>query len=141
MPKTIDLCKEADIERTCTELLQLDGWRSLRMEATHQTHARRRGESKGVGEPGMADHLYIRYGLALQTEHRKIPAEVMWIEWKRPGGKITEQQELWHSQERGRGAVTLIAGRDFGQEAKTGQEMITAFIVLYRASGLNRGRV
>jgi hypothetical protein len=95
---------EADIEKACTEILELDGWRALK---TNPCSDRSRG--KGFGEIGMADYLYIRY-------HNWGPqgnAEVMWIEWKRPGGKATLEQRLWTVAERKRGALALIAGHDF----------------------------
>ena len=120
--------KESDIARTCSDLLQADGWRML---ITDPVSDKSRG--KGFGELGMADRLYIRYEawrpsvLSLQ--------EVMWIEWKRTvrgkPTKATAHQQAWHQAERARGALTLIAGEDF-------PATIEGFWEWYRSSGLQR---
>jgi len=80
---------EADIQRTCSELLEWDGWRALRtdpvsdratvdairraiMGVPELNHVRelilkvikRCVRGKGFGELGMPDHLYIRYPTA-----------------------------------------------------------------------------
>ncbi len=94
---------EADIERTCTEILEWDGWRALK---TDPCSDRERG--KGFGEVGMADHLYVRY-----VKTSMCLAEVLWVEWKSLHGKPSAKQVLWHRKERARGALTLIAGVDF----------------------------
>lgn len=127
---------ERDIQRTCSDLLALDGWRMLRTDPCSD-----RARGKGFGEIGMADCLYIRHHvpitwlvpLARDTMYRTI-AQVMWIEWKTRGGKMSMPQKIWHSVERDRGALTLIAGQDF-------ETSIEGFISWYRASGLNRGKV
>lgn len=141
---------EADIARTCSGILMIDGWRML---ITDPVSDNSRG--KGFGEPGMADRLYIRYasietvrmareqpalpafGSPLTPEaHRSIWAdEVMWIEWKRTrrgvATKPTAHQLAWHRAERSRGAFTLIAGIDF-------PATIEGFRAWYAASGLAR---
>ncbi len=122
---------EADIQRTCTEFLELDGWRHLR---TDPVSDRRRG--KGFGEIGMADDLFIRYwkGCIDQTV-LKPPYEswgqILWIEWKKLRALPMRHQTAWHERERVRGALTLIAGRDF-------PATIEGFIEWYRASGFAR---
>jgi hypothetical protein len=131
-PRKTDL-SEADIQRTCTDLLALDDWRPLE---TNPCSDRARG--KGFGEIGMADYLYLRYSATARACGEAAFAEVLWIEWKRPGKHATPQQQQWHLAERARGALTLVAGYDFGREAKTGNEMIDAFLVWYRGSGFNR---
>jgi len=129
--------KESDIARTCSDLLQADGWRML---ITDPVSDKSRG--KGFGELGMADRLYIRY---LHGAHLRCPggiavlkapaAEVMWIEWKRTvrgkPTKATAHQQTWHQAERSRGALTLIAGIDF-------PATIEGFREWYRSSGLQR---
>ena len=100
------LPSEADIQRACTDFLELDGWRSLR---TDPVSDRRRG--KGFGEIGMADYLYIRYPRG--ERDFKVFAQVLWIEWKQLRGLPMRHQTAWHERERARGAMTLIAGRDF----------------------------
>lgn len=128
---------EADIERQCTDFLALDGWRSLKTDPVS-----RKEWGKGFGEPGMPDRLYIRYddqedmkpgtpqGVLNSPALRAI-ADVMWIEWKRPGKKAEAHQRLWHAAERARGALVLVAGADFRADFDT-------FVAWYRASGLLR---
>lgn len=128
---------EAHIQQTCTEWLELDGWRSLRTDPV-----RNREWGKGFGELGMADHLYIRYdqhprGKQIKSIWCKEDAEVMWIEWKRiragrkKATKTTLQQDNWHAAERARGALTMIAGVDF-------PATIEGFQDWYLKSGLMR---
>ena len=129
---------EADIARTCSDLLQADGWRML---ITDPVSNRERG--KGFGELGMADRLYIRYGFSGEgmwnteiPEHQhRVRASVLWIEWKRirrgAATKATDHQRDWHAAERARGALTIIAGEDF-------PATIEGFAAWYKASGLQR---
>ncbi len=122
------------IEAECTRLLEQDGWRALRTDPVSD-----RGRGKGFGELGMADHLYIRYehdDPAWDSPHPKYYAwsEVLWIEFKKAGEKAKDHQGKWHTIERARGALTLIAGEDFPAS-------VAGFVEWYRASGLNRGRV
>lgn len=126
---------EADIARTCSDLLQADGWRML---ITDPVSNRERG--KGFGESGMADRLYIRYHQTASERTQNqvgscILASLMWIEWKRirrgVATKATDHQRDWHAAERARGALTLIAGEDF-------PATIEGFAAWYKASGLQR---
>lgn len=127
---------ERDLEETCSQLLEWDGWRRLKTDPVS-----RKEWAKGFGEPGMADDLYIRYlagdmilSVPEMNAFLKAPAaEVLWIEWKRPGGKIRQQQKDWHTHERKLGALTLIAGIDF-------DATFDAFKAWYQASGLQRKR-
>lgn len=135
---------EADIQRTCTELLELDGWRALRTDPVSD-----RARGKGFGELGMADHLYIRYVTPpLKPRPENILAqsqtETIWIEWKRlkrenRGGGCayttkSKNQQNWHVRERARGALTLIAGENFPAS-------IEGFVDWYNKSGLARRRL
>jgi hypothetical protein len=116
MPDKKIKLSESDIERACTDILKLDGWRALK---TNPTSDRARG--KGFGEIGMADYLYIRYGGvvwsgAFTADGWQLPflgRDVMWIEWKCPRGKLSIRQTAWHLAERACGGLTLIAGIDF----------------------------
>ena len=127
---------EKHIEAACTQLLAHDGWRSLK---TDPVSDRKRG--KGFGELGMADRLYIRYGPSPRDIQRGFTVanwlpedvELMWIEWKRPGGIVADHQLEWHRLERKRGAMTLIAGEDF-------PATIEGFWDWYRHSGFSRIR-
>jgi hypothetical protein len=104
----------------CEKLLQEHGWRTLRCEPTSD-----RGRGKGFGEVGMADTLCLRYG------RKGASCEVMWIEWKRPGGRVGQHQLAWHIRERARGAMTAIAGVDFPAS-------VQGFIGWYHSSGLTK---
>lgn len=122
---------EAHIAQTCTQFLELDGWRAIKMEPVSH-----REWGKGTGEPGQADYLYIRYVQAAWDGNKwpastRVICEVLWREWKRAGGKAAEHQTEWHARERARGALTLIAGVDF-------EASIEGFVEFYRKSGLQR---
>jgi hypothetical protein len=129
---------EADIERTCVEFLQCDGWRALKME---QNRSEKKG--KTVGERGMADHLFIRYGKQGAGESfcasvYGVNAQVLFVEFKRLTAsgkptKLSEAQLDWHRMERARGALTIIAGIDF-------EASIEGFICWYQESGLQHRR-
>ena len=119
---------EWKIEAECTRLLEQDGWRPLRTDPVSD-----KGRGKGFGEIGMADHLYFRYAGGHST-YAKSEALVLWVEFKSGQGKPKKHQIEWHTKERARGALTLIAGQDFPAS-------VEGFVAWYRASGLNRGRV
>jgi hypothetical protein len=80
------LLKESHVEQTVTQFLELDGWRSFKMEANSErgfvqrvmaqaaksplfqgclgplkTLLQRCMRAQGVGEPGMPDRLFLRY--------------------------------------------------------------------------------
>ena len=123
--------KEIDIQRQCSDFLALDGWRLLR---TDPVSDRRRG--KGFGEIGMADCLYIRYLPPEPPAPGKIPgkmglAHVLWVEYKRPGGKLSPHQIRWAQEETARGALVWLATWTF-------EPTFEGFVAHYRASGLLR---
>ncbi len=139
----LDRMLESEIEAECTKLLEEDGWRALRTDPVSD-----RSRGKGFGEPGMADHLYIRYAYSkpipqmilnvmdpakFNARARATASEVMWIEFKRPGEKAKKHQQEWHAKERSRGACTLIAGQDF-------PATLEGFRAWYQNSGLKRSR-
>lgn len=85
---------EKQLQNTCSEYLELDGWRRIKMDPVSDA-----SRGKGFGELGMSDDIYIRY--ANDNPYLRTPAglrgdqpdfkprqwaEVMWIEWKRPKG-------------------------------------------------------
>lgn len=127
---------EADLERQCSDLLALDGWRTLKTDPVS-----RREWGKGFGELGMADRLYIRYGIRYAIEGRGYAVgaglfvsredEVMWIEWKRPDGRNKQHQKKWQRDERIRGALVLVAREDF-------PATFEGFCAWYAGSGLMR---
>lgn len=129
---------EAHIQATCTDWLALDGWRCVRTDMPHL-------RGLGVSEPGMADNLYLRYddgkvhpkfGKSIHAVHLPEAAysSVLWIEWKKRGGKTKTKQWDWHAKERSMGALTLIAGVDFPAS-------IEGFCSWYAGSGLQLKRI
>ena len=115
---------EANIKRTCTEYLALDGWRFIDTDPPGL-------RGLGVREKGIADRLYIRYEAERPGDAL---AEVLWIEWKKRGGKAMAHQTEWIAAERARGALVLLAGVDFPAS-------IEGFQCWYRASGLTRREI
>jgi hypothetical protein len=114
---------EAVIEGECCQLLREDNWRILKTNPVSS-----RARAKGFGELGMPDVLALRY------RKESVLCEVLWIEWKAPGGRVRKHQTEWHIRERARGAVTVIAGMDFPAS-------IEGFRAWYLASGLVRSRI
>ena len=118
---------ESQLQKQGDDLLALDRWRYIETDPKHL-------RGLGVSEPGIPDRLYLRYGI-----HGFYPipvdvfseAAVLWVEWKRKGGKAGATQLEWHANERARGAVVWLAGVDF-------PATIEGFLVHYRASGLMR---
>lgn len=104
---------EAHIQQTITELLQMDGWRAIRTDPVSD-----RSRGKGFGEIAMPDYLYVRYAYVVCNErsefqgwHRE-DAQVLWIEFKRPGKQPTPAQLAWHAAEEARGALVLVVGTE-----------------------------
>lgn len=129
---------EALIQEEITRILSEDGWRALRTDPVSD-----RGRAKGFGEVGMADYLYLRYWNSAdprgpvpgyKTRCYDPQGESLWIEFKRGrGGVLSKSQRSWHTKERSRGALTLIAGEDFPSS-------VEGFREFYRKSGLQRNR-
>ncbi len=128
-PPKANLLPEWMIEAECTRILEQDGWRALRTDPVSD-----KGRGKGFGEAGMADHLYFRFegvaGVSPSWNGRGL-AQVMWIEFKSAKGKPAKHQIEWHTKERARGALTMIAGVDFPAS-------VAGFVAWYAASGLRR---
>ena len=150
---------ERGIQETCAQVLELDGWRRLRTDpvSDRSTVATIRARfmatpalapvlklllqilascvrGKGFGELGMADDLFLRYP-APSGDPAGIKrgwSETLWIEWKRPGGRVDPHQTAWHEAERRRGALVIVAGVDFKPAT------VDAFLAWYFASGLAR---
>jgi hypothetical protein len=112
---------EAQIERQCSDFLALDGWRLVKTDPCSDP---RRG--KGFGEKGMPDCLYLRY-----CAQSPMGSHVLWIEWKGPRGRVAPHQALWHFTERARGALVVVATKDF-------PPTFEGFTAWYRKSGLLR---
>jgi hypothetical protein len=121
---------EAHIQCQITDFLALDGWRRLKTDPCSD-----RARGKGFGEKGMCDVLYIRYeerdGNGGLTPLANSHAQVLWIEHKKVGGKVSAHQEAWHRAERARGALVVVATKDF-------EPSLDGFLLWYRRSGLLR---
>lgn len=135
LPDKLLAPSERDIERACSDLLKYDGWRAI---VTDPPQLR----GLGVSEKGIPDRLYIRYMYSTPAPNLVAAAspsdkaraqcvEVLWVEWKRPGGKASDHQKAWHVAERARGALVWCAGKDF-------PATVDGFLEHYRKSGLNR---
>lgn len=135
--KKRNLVTEAHIEEACTRILELDGWRSFKMEQNFSEK-----KLKSVGEPGMPDRLYMRptmkYPPSLPHSSMALYTEVFWVEWKRLRGKsptkASQHQKDWHALARKQGALTYIAGEDF-------PATIEGFREFYKSSGLMRRQI
>lgn len=122
---------ESAIQSACDDLLSLDGWRILKTDLPHL-------RGLGVQERGMPDRCYIRYRFAgnnVPTNYTSIViSEVLWIEWKKRGGKTAQNQKDWIEPERARGALVIVAGEDFPAS-------VDGFLDWYNGSGLARRKL
>jgi hypothetical protein len=121
------LTKEKHIQETVVEFLKLDGWRAFRTELTVQ---RERG--RVVGERGQPDYLFLRYSYVPgnQPVFLRSGCQHLWIEFKRPGEKPRQDQNVWHAGEVARGALVMVV------------DDIDNFISWYRhSSGLMRRKI
>lgn len=115
---------EAQLQQQGDSFLALDGWRYIETDPKHL-------RGLGVSEPGIPDRLYLRYVEGF-PQYRE--AQILWIEWKRKGGKAGEKQLDWHARERARGALVWLADVDFPAS-------IEGFAKFYAESGLMRKNV
>ncbi len=88
---------ERQITQQIRDYMQYRGWRPVRMQRTAIPGA------FSTGEPGMPDYLFVRY----------LPKPLgaciaLWIELKRPSGKLREGQPEWHARERARGGTVWV---------------------------------
>ena len=87
---------EAIVSKQIKDYMVARGWRPIRMQ---------RGLYSGPattfssGEPGMPDYLFLR---AIEGDKIGVMAG-LWVEMKRPGGKLKKHQPEWHARERLRG--------------------------------------
>lgn len=132
MPRRALKISEAHIEEACTQMLQLDGWWTLKLEQNYSEKKR-----KVVGEAGMADRIYARFENVTQANYKakqffaQAKAEVMFIEWKSLTGKPGDEQVRWRLKMQKLGALALLAGYDFDRT-------IEDFRRWYKTSGLMR---
>lgn len=120
--------KEDSIEKAIVQAMVLDGWRPFKMEENFSER-----KKKKTGEPGMCDHLFIRYIPRDGPCNLNCPAcdapfvfrphdfgktEVLWWEFK-ASKKVRKRKEFlskdqvaWVAAERARGALIWVAGLD-----------------------------
>ena len=125
--RKIPVPTERQIQETCSEWLQLDGWRRIRTDMKQL-------RGMGVQEPGMCDDLFIRYGAYFAGQRDGAVSsvcQVIWIEWKAKRGVHGDKQRAWQALERARGALVWVAKVDFPASIEGFQEW-------YRKSGLRR---
>jgi hypothetical protein len=94
MPKN-DPTPEQIVTSQVKDWLAWRKWRAIRMQRTAIPGA------FSTGEPGIPDFLFLKYldnGVAL----------ALWIEFKRPGGKLRDGQPEWHERERKVGAIVWV---------------------------------
>ena len=98
---------ERHIEEAVCALLEIDGWRSWKMEENFSER-----KMKRTGERGMPDRLFLRYHHAnngcAKYEWVRACGEILWIEFKAPGKLPRPEQAAWHDAERARGALVLV---------------------------------
>jgi len=125
---------ERDVQTAVVEFLQLDGWLALRTDPVSDratVNAIRRAiavvplppgvrakiygvidkcvRGKGFGAAGMPDYQFRRYtAQVIHTQIGEPNSELIWIEFKRPGGVPTAEQTLWHQAEAARGGLVLV---------------------------------
>src|SRR4051812_5690333 len=97
---------EISIALDCIQLMELDGWRAVDTDPKWL-------RGLAVAEPGIADTLFIRYDILARQMNvanpRRVHVELLWVEWKKIGGKHSKLQHDWHGKERYDGALTWKA--------------------------------
>ena len=103
--------KEEQIQKQIIDLLEAYGWLVMRTNKFCGASI----SSQGAIEPGMPDlqARKIRSGDGDWEDGDGNPghslAELIWIEVKRPGGKVSTIQATWHQLARKRGETVLVA--------------------------------
>jgi len=98
---------ERDVARQVRDFMEAHGWRCIRMQVA--SVARPTGGGFRVGEVGMPDFLFIRYNeQGFDAASRITCCEHLWVEVKRPGGRVSEHQREWVGREMDRGGVVVV---------------------------------
>ena len=108
-PKRSEM-KEAQVERAIIDLLTFHGWLVMRTNKFCGAAI----SSQGAIEPGMPDlqarsPAEWRDGPIKRAANGAYLWEIIWVECKRPGGKVSTVQATWHQLARKRGETVLIA--------------------------------
>lgn len=122
-----DIVTEKHIENTITEWLSYDGWHAL---VTDPKQLR----GLGVSESGIPDKQYRRARIAKGPGVPPSLCEIVWIEFKKRGGKAGQHQMAWIARESQRGFLVLLVG--VGCEAS-----IEGIQKWFRESGLMRRKI
>ena len=88
---------EREVTRQVKDFMLYRGWRAVRMQRTVIAGAFQ------SGEPGIPDYLFLRY-----VSQAKAHVLAIWIEFKGPTGRVSEQQQIWHCDERLKGALVWV---------------------------------
>jgi len=86
---------EREVTGQIREFMKLKGWRPVRMQRTVMP-----GQFQ-TGEPGIPDFVFLWY-------IKRGIAACLWVELKRPGGKLREKQVEWIGREQKRGAEVWV---------------------------------
>lgn len=89
---------ERQVTAQVKDFLKHRGWRPIRNQRTVLPG------SFQSGEPGQPDYLFLKY-LECKTYAGTL---CLWIEMKRPRGKLSDGQIQWHTEERRRGGVVWV---------------------------------
>jgi hypothetical protein len=100
--------QEKDVARAISDFMEYKGWRRFRNNVGVAMNPS--GGLHRYGEKGMPDLLFVRYA----PKYR--PWTLMiWVETKRPRGRLSPHQEKWQEEETAAGAVivTVNSFEDF----------------------------
>jgi hypothetical protein len=87
---------EKEVTGQIRDFLKVKGWRALRMNPTVVMQGR-----VLPGETGIPDYFFVKYikpGISA----------TLWVELKRPGGKLRPKQIEWIAKEQQRGATIWV---------------------------------
>lgn len=114
---------ESHIETAIVQAMVLDGWRPFKMQYSFD-----QVKKLTLGEPGMCDHLFLRYRagekltpVSILRSRVTLLDEVLWWEFKRvksrPGRRdkatgLDPDQVQWIAAEKAKGAMVWVAGID-----------------------------
>jgi hypothetical protein len=98
--------KEAAIERQIVDLLECHGWYVLRTNKFATGGAVIVQGSIELGIPDLQARRAVVTGL---EDPWRILNQIIWIEVKRPGGKVSVRQAAWHQLAQRRGETVLVA--------------------------------
>lgn len=102
--------KEAQVERQIIALLEFHGWLVLHTNKFCGAKV----ASQGAIQPGMPDlqarrPAEWRDGPIKRAANGAYLWEIIWVECKRPGGKVSTVQATWHQLAQKRGETVIVA--------------------------------